>query len=140
MRFFRESCRILCLPLAVVMLLVSAPLSSVKAALVTTDQVVGAADPGAAALDRAKVAEFLKQDQVRDKLISMGVAPAEVEARLAALSPAELKQLADRIDQMPAGQSAIGAILGVILIIFLILLVTDLLGLTNVFPFVRHNR
>ena len=139
MRFFRESCRFLCMPLAALMLLVSAPLFTVQAALVTSDQVI--ADPAAVALaDREKVANFLRQDAVRDQLVSMGVDPSEVEARLSTLSPAELAQLSDRIDSMPAGQSAVGAVVGAILIIFLVLLVTDLLGLTDVFPFVHNQR
>ena len=138
MRFFRESCRFLCLPLAALMILVSAPLSTVHAALVTTDEVV--ADPIAASADREKIVNFLQQGAVRDRLVAMGVKPSEVEARLAALSPAELAQISDRIDQMPAGQSAIGVVVGAILIIFLVLLITDLVGLTDVFPFVKSQR
>jgi hypothetical protein len=139
MRFFRESCRFLCLPLAALMILVSAPLTTVHAALVTTDEVV--ADPAAtAAADREKVVNFLRQEGVRDQLVSLGVSPAEVEARLAALSPAELSQLSDRIDAMPAGQGGIGVVVGAILIIFLVLLLTDLLGLTDIFPFVHSQR
>ena len=143
MRFFRESCRFLCLPLAVLMFVVSAPLFGAQAALIGSDQVI--ADPAATALDaaaadREKVINFLRQDGVRDELVAMGVDPSEVEARLSALSPAELAQLSDRIDAMPAGQSAIGVVIGAILIIFLVLLVTDLIGLTDVFPFVRSQR
>ena len=92
MRFFRESCRFLCLPLAALMLVVSAPWSTtVQAALVTTDQVM--TDPAAVAGNREKVVHFLQQDAVREHLVAMGVDPSEVEARLAALSPAELAQL-----------------------------------------------
>ena len=138
MRFFRESCRFLCLPLAALMILVSAPLSTVHAALVTTDEVV--ADPIAASADREKIVNFLQQGAVRDRLVAMGVKPSEVEARLAALSPAELAQISDRIDQMPAGQSTIAVVVGAILIIFLVLLITDLVGLTDVFPFVKSQR
>ncbi|MGH6893853.1 MAG: PA2779 family protein [Dongiaceae bacterium] len=135
MRFFRESCRLLCLPLAVLMVLVSAPLSSVKAAMVTTEQVLG--DAGASVGDRGKIVRFLQQDAVREQLIALGVDPAEVESRLAALSPSELAQLSDRIDQMPAGQGAIGAVILAALIIFLVLLVTDIAGYTDIFPFVK---
>jgi hypothetical protein len=139
MRFFRESCRFLCVPLAALMLVVSAPLFTVQAALVTSDQVIS--DPAATAIaDREKIVRFLQQDSVREQLVSMGVDPSEVEARLSALSPAELAQLSDRIDSMPAGQSAIGVVVGAILIILLVLLITDLVGLTDVFPFVRSQR
>jgi uncharacterized protein DUF6627 len=139
MRFFRESCRFLCLPLAALMILVSAPLTAVHAALVTTDEVV--VDPAASvAADREKIVNFLRQQGVRDQLVSLGVTPSEVEARLAALSPAELSQLSDRIDAMPAGQGGIGVVVGALLIIFLVLLLTDLLGLTDIFPFVHSQR
>jgi hypothetical protein len=70
----------------------------------------------------------------------MGVDPSQVEARLAALSPAELAQLSARIDQMPAGGDGIGAVVVAILIVFLVLLITDLAGLTDVFPFVKKHR
>jgi hypothetical protein len=45
------------------------------------------------------------------------------------------------LDELPAGEGAgaIGVIVGAILIIFLVLLVTDLLGLTDVFPFVKKK-
>jgi hypothetical protein len=139
MRFFRESCRFLCLPLAALMLVVSAPWSTtVQAALVTTDQVM--TDPAADAGNREKVVHFLQQDTVREHLVAMGVDPSEVEARLAALSPAELAQLSARIDQMPAGGDGIGAVVVAILIVFLVLLITDLAGLTDVFPFVKKHR
>jgi hypothetical protein len=125
------------------MFLASAPWFSAQAALIGSDQVI--ADPAAstlaaAAADREKVVNFLRQDGVREQMVSMGVDPSEVEARLAALSPAELSKLSDRIDAMPAGQSAIGVVVGALLIIFLVLLVTDLIGLTDVFPFVNSQR
>jgi hypothetical protein len=140
MRFFRESCRFLCIPLAVLMMLISAPWTTVSAALVTTDQVVGATASDTASANREKIVQFLQQESVRKQLTAMGVQPAEVEARLAALSPNELAQLAGRIDQMPAGQSTIGIIIGAALIIFLVLLITDIVGITDVFPFVKKHR
>ncbi len=137
MRFFRESCRFLCLPLAVLMVLVSAPLFTVKAALITTDQIIS--DPAATAADREKVVRFLSQDAVREQLVALGVEPAEVEARLSALSPAELAQLSERIDQMPAGQGAVGIIIVAALVVFLVLVITDNAGYTDIFPFIKKK-
>lgn len=137
MRFFRKSCRYLCLPLAILVLLVSGPLSSVHAAIVTTEQIIG---DQAASGGRDTVARFLQLDAVRDQLASMGVDPAEVEARLAALSDAEITQIAGTIDEMPAGQGSIGIVVGALLIIFLVLLVTDIAGITDIFPFVNKSR
>ncbi|MFC2991565.1 PA2779 family protein [Halomonas tibetensis] len=83
--------------------------------------------------DRERIHEILARDDVRDQLIEQGVDLAEVEARVAALSDAEAAQMADQLEQLPAGASVIGALFAV----FVILLVTDILGLTNVFPFTR---
>jgi hypothetical protein len=56
------------------------------------------------------------------------------------LSDAEAVDVASRIDQLTAGGSAVGVIVGAILLVFLVLLITDLLGLTDVFPFVKKHR
>ena len=43
-------------------------------------------------------------------------------------------QLAARIDQLPAGGEGI---IGALLIVFIVLLITDILGFTKVFPFTK---
>jgi hypothetical protein len=121
--------------LAVVMLVVSMPVGAARAALVTTDQVLAQSD-GAA--DRARVLAFLDRAEVREQIVAFGVDPAEAAARVATLSDAQVREIAGQLDQLPAGQSAIAAVVGAILIIFLVLLVTDLLGLTDVFPFINR--
>ncbi|GAA0569228.1 hypothetical protein GCM10008997_17450 [Halomonas salifodinae] len=83
--------------------------------------------------DRERINEILARQDVQDQLVAQGVDPAEVEARVAALSDAEVRQMADQLEQLPAGASVVGALFAV----FVILLVTDILGLTNVFPFTR---
>jgi hypothetical protein len=124
------------LSLAVVMLVVSIPLGAARAALVTTDQILAEAD---GVTDRERVLAFLGRAEVREQIVALGVDPAEAMARVAALSDAQVREIAGQLDQLPAGQSAIGVVVGAILIIFLVLLVTDLLGLTDVFPFVNHR-
>ena len=137
MSAIRQLRRGVALLLAVVMLVVSMPLGAARAALVTTDQVLGQSD---GASERARVLAFLGRAEVREQIVALGVDPAEAAARVATLSDAQVRAIAGEIDQLPAGQSAIAAIVGAILIIFLVLLVTDLLGLTNIFPFVNHPR
>lgn len=83
---------------------------------------------------RAQVADLLTRDDVRAALLQRGVKPEVVAARVAALSDAEARDLAQRIDQMPAGGDGI---IGVLFVVFIILLITDILGLTKVFPFTR---
>lgn len=75
---------------------------------------------------------FLQRAEVRAQLIALGVQPEAAQSRIDALSAAEL-QRALRLAEQPAGGSAAGAIA----LIFVVLLITDLLGLTDVFTFVR---
>lgn len=135
MQGLRQLRRCVALVLAVVMFVVSMPLGAAQAALISTQEVLAAGD-GAA--DRARVLAFLDRAEVREQIAALGVDPNEAAARIAALSDAQVREIAGQLDQLPAGQSAVGAVVGAILIIFLVLLVTDLLGLTNVFPFVRR--
>jgi len=86
---------------------------------------------------RDKIGAFLARAEVRRALVERGVDPTQVRARVAALSDAQARDLAARIDQLPAGGDGVGDVLGVLLLVFVILLITDILGLTKVFPFTR---
>ncbi|MFO7808096.1 PA2779 family protein [Guyparkeria sp.] len=105
--------------------------SAVVDGLVTTQEALNADQVSA---DRARVMELLSRDEVRDQLVAQGVDPAQVEERVAALSDQEVREMNARLDQMPAGANAV---VGALFTVFIVLLVTDLLGLTNVFPFTR---
>lgn len=87
--------------------------------------------------DRARVNDFMARDDVRRELERLGVNPDEAAARVHALSDAEIARVAQHIDELPAGQSVVGPIVGAAVLIFIILLVTDLLCLTTVFKFTR---
>ena len=113
-------------------LLGSLPLSS-QAALVTSEEAL--ATPAGAA-HRERVTGFLLRDDVRQQLQAQGVSADDAVARVQAMSDAEVAQLADRVDRAPAG----GDVVGVLFTVFLILLVTDILGFTKVFPFTRAIR
>ncbi|OGA20858.1 MAG: hypothetical protein A3I01_12265 [Betaproteobacteria bacterium RIFCSPLOWO2_02_FULL_65_24] len=79
---------------------------------------------------------FLDRAEVRAQLQSLGVDADSAVSRVDALTDDEAKDLAARIDQMPAG----GNVLGVVLAVFIILLITDILGFTRIFPFTRSIR
>jgi hypothetical protein len=98
-----------------------------QAGIIATDAVVAAGE-------RGRIASLLDRADVRAQLQAYGVSPADVKARVAALTDEEAAQLAAKIDALPAGGASI---LGVILIVFLVLLLTDILGFTKVFPFTR---
>jgi hypothetical protein len=135
MNGIRQLRRGVALLLAVVMLVVSMPVGAARAALVTTDEVLAQSD---GASDRERVLAFLERADVREQIVALGVDPTEAAARVATLSDAQVREIAGKIDQLPAGQGVLVAVISAILIIFLVLLVTDLLGLTDVFPFVRR--
>jgi hypothetical protein len=135
MQFFRRYSGFVARFMAAVMIFLSIPMGVAQAGLVSTDTVI---DSVQADDNRAKVLSFLGRDQIRDQIRSLGVDPDEATARVSALSDMEISQLAGRIDALPAGQDIVGPIVGGIVLIFLILLVTDILGLTNIFPFIRR--
>ncbi|WP_183323947.1 PA2779 family protein [Halomonas cerina] len=83
--------------------------------------------------DRQQIREILARDDVQQQLLAQGVDPRDVKARVAALSDDEARQMAAQLEDLPAGASVVGALFAV----FVILLVTDILGLTDVYPFTR---
>lgn len=105
-----------------------------QAGIITTEQVVSAA---AAQQNRAKVVAAFERADVQAELQKMGINTDEAHARVAAMTDAEAASVANQIDTLPAGGDGI---LGTLVFIFIVLLVTDILGLTKVFPFTRSMR
>jgi hypothetical protein len=104
----------------------------VQAGMLPTDSALKGASTA-----RERIATFLERRDVQAQLQTYGVDPADVQARVARLSDDEAAQLAGRIGDLPAGADAAGAIVGALLIVFIVLLITDILGLTHVFPFTK---
>jgi hypothetical protein len=78
---------------------------------------------------QAELQNILAREDVREQLILHGVDPADAGLRIAALTNDELSQLQQHINDLPAGSDGL-AILGAL---FLILLVLELVGVTNIF-------
>jgi len=76
----------------------------------------------------SRIRAQLARDDVRAQLLAHGVAPSEIDARIAALSTEELQMLSGQFDELPAG-----GILAVIGVVFVVLLILELVGVTNVF-------
>lgn len=108
----------------------AAPIAPQSMDLVTTQSAL-AGDRAAA--DRERINNVLARADVQEQLLKQGVDLNEVEARVAALSDAEAQQMADQLEQLPAG----AGVIGVLFAVFVILLITDILGLTDVYPFTR---
>lgn len=116
----------------VLMASVGMPLTA-SAQMVGTEVVV---DHAAAEQGRAKILSLVNRDEVRAQLEARGVSMEQAKARVDALTDEEALQVAAQIDQLPAG----GDILGTAVFVFIILLVTDILGYTKIFPFTRSIR
>ena len=112
--------------------LMGLPLTA-QAGIVSTDEAMSA---GLADANRDKVTAFLAREDIRNALEARGVSSSAATDRVKAMSDAEVAQLASRVDQAPAG----GEILGLIFTVFIVLLITDIFGLTKVFPFTRSVR
>ena len=109
-------------------------LPAAHAGMVGTEAVVNAAQTQQY---RERLHSALNRDDVQAQLLARGVDPTQVQARVDSLTDEELQTLATNMDQLPAGGDSI---IGALVFIFIVLLITDLLGLTNIFPFVKHPR
>lgn len=83
--------------------------------------------------DRAQLLDLLNQEGVRQQLTDMGVEPTQVESRIASLTSEELAQLNAQLQDLPAGEG----VLGLVVLIFIVFIVTDMLCATDIFPFVN---
>lgn len=90
---------------------------STYAGMVGTDQVVAAAQSQDA---RGKLQELISRSEVRNQLQSYGVSPTAAQARIGAMTDAEVASLAGQIDSLPAGGASGWAIVAGLLIIGLI--------------------
>lgn len=107
--------------------------TSAFASMVSTDDAV---DHALAAQGRAKIIALIDREEVSLQLQAKGVTHDQAVARVNALSDEEVIQVSGKLDQLPAG----GDVLGLLFTVFIVLLVTDILGFTKVFPFTRSIR
>jgi hypothetical protein len=108
-----------------------------RAGMVGTEALLNAAKEQTA---RDRLYRFLDRQNVQQVLQAQGISAQEAKARIACLSDSEVARVSSVLDRLPAGGDAVGALIGAAVLIFIVLLITDLLGLTHVFPFVYHRR
>lgn len=106
---------------------------SARAAIIGTNQVAAA---GTGDYDRSYILSRMERPEIQAQLEKLGVDKADAQSRVAALTDEQAASVRDKIDSLPAGGDGI---IGALLLIFIILLVTDILGLTKVFPFTRSR-
>ena len=111
-------------------------LPAAQAAMVGVEAVVAETPLVAADQARQRINGVMAREGVAERLAAEGVSAEEVRQRVAALSDAEVQELAARFDELPAG----GDFLGIAALIFIVFIITDAIGATDIFTFVDPIR
>lgn len=112
--------------------LIMLPLGSANSAMIGNSQLIDAQQ----GIDRSTLLQSLDRQQVRDYLSQQGVDAEQVKLRVAQMTDQEIATLNAHLADLPAGGDA----LGIIVLIFLVFIVTDIIGATDIFPFVHPIR
>ncbi len=105
-------------------------LQPLHAAMITNTELLDTQQPTTV----EQVTSQLHREQIRQQLIDLGVDPATASLRIDQMSPSEVVELNGKLEQLPAGSSVGGALLT----IFIVLIITDMLGATDIFPWVQN--
>ncbi len=122
--------------LAFHMLMLSGLYQSVSAAMIGTESIINV-DRGQNPRDYLN--NLLAREEIQAALISQGINPQEAQDRIDNLSDDEIGKFVHEMDQLPAGGGFFETFIIIVFLIFLILLVTDISGYTDVFPFVKKH-
>lgn len=104
-------------------------MSQASAAVFTSEQVIANQQFN---FNKQQVLSYVDSAEVQNKLIELGVSPADAKQRIANMTAEELSALNSQMNEMPAG-----GIIGVVVTVLVVVVVTDLMGLTDVYPFIR---
>ena len=111
-------------------LLLCVSMGQAQAAIVSNSQVIYQVQQ---ANDKAALLQTIRRVDVQQQLLSMGVTTADIESRVNQMTQEEIAQLNQQINEMPAG----GDGLGIIVLIFIVFVITDVIGATDIFPFIH---
>ena len=112
-------------------LLALTPVFSAQAAMVDNGMLL---EDAATSHTRDSLQEWLSRDDARQQLQALGVNPAWAQERARTLSSAELARINQGIGELQAGGDGV---LGILVLIFVVLIITDAFGATDIFPFVH---
>jgi len=112
-------------------LLILMPVMNVQAAMLGTDTLITTVQSQQSI---AGLQQLLEREDAQQQLLALGVSPDQVRERVARLSDSELARINQGIDTLNAGGESV---LGILLVIFIIFVITDVIGATNIFPFIH---
>lgn len=104
-------------------------MSQASAAVFSSEQVISNQQFN---FNKQQVLSYVDSAEVQNKLIELGVSPADAKQRIANMTAEELSALNSQMNEMPAG-----GIVGVVVTVLVVVVVTDLMGLTDVYPFIN---
>jgi len=137
MKFIRKKISLISLFMTTIMLLIATPYQTLLAAMVPTEATIYQIKAQGA---RDHLKTLISKNDIKKSLICQGIDPIKAKARVDSLSDSEVIEVADKIEKLPAGGGAFGAVIAASVIVFLVLLITDILGYTDVFPFVKSQK
>ena len=135
MKLIRKALKPVSIGVAVLMLVICMPVHSVLAAMIKTETVL---DTSRSQEAREYLNQLLAREDVRAALITRGIDPLEAKSRVNSLSDAEVIVIVDKLEQLPVGgDSFLAVVLAIAILVFIVLVITDITGHTDVFPFVK---
>jgi hypothetical protein len=137
MKVLRKNVKPVSVLMILLMFMLIVPYQPVFGEIIGTERVM---NQGRAQQARIYLNQMLVRKDIQAALISNGIDPKEAKARIDSLSDIEVQKLYSQLKRLPAGGSDFGIIVGALLVVFVVLLVTDILGYTNVFTFVKHRK
>lgn len=118
------------LTLVLSLILIAAPVGQANAAIIDNSQVI---DQVQQTIEKDDLLHAINRVDVQQQLLSMGVTAADLENRINQMTAEEVAQLNQQIGELPAG----GDVVGIIVLIFIVFVITDVIGATDIFPFIH---
>jgi Mg2+ and Co2+ transporter CorA len=119
--------------LTISVLLIFTPVMQAQAALFTNAQLI---DQVQFSSEKDELLQTLHREDVKAQLLDLGVDTANIESRINQMTQQEIAQLNQQMNELPAGSG----VLGFILVIFIVFVITDVIGATDIFPFIHPVR
>jgi len=111
-------------------LLALMPMLPAQAAMIGNEQIV---NQSLSVQTRDSLRQLFEQDTARQQLQAWGVSPDQINTRINSLTDAELTRINQQVGDLNAG----GNVLGILLVIFIVFVITDVIGATDIFPFIH---
>ena len=110
--------------------LINISFGSVQAAMITNDRVISELSQQD---EKVRLLQTISRADVAQRLLAWGVQPDDVEKRIELMTDEEVARLNQQIEELPAG----GDLVGILLVIFIVFVITDVIGATDIFPFIK---